>query len=42
MVTERLVLVAATLVLAAVGLLPVAAMLKETLIADGVDLRRAK
>ena len=33
--TERLVLVAATLVLAAVGLLPVAAMLKETLIADG-------
>ena len=35
MVTERLVLVAATLVLAAVGLLPVAAMLKETLIADG-------
>ena len=34
-VTERLVLVAATLVLAAVGLLPVAAMLKETLIADG-------
>ena len=35
MVTERLVLVAATLVLAAVGLRPVAAMLKETLIADG-------
>jgi iron(III) transport system permease protein len=34
-VTERLVLVAATLVLAAVGLLPVAAMLTETLIADG-------
>jgi iron(III) transport system permease protein len=34
-VTERLVLVAATLVLAAIGLLPVAAMLKETLIADG-------
>jgi iron(III) transport system permease protein len=34
-VTERLVLLAATLVLAAVGLLPVAAMLKETLIADG-------
>ena len=34
-VTERLVLVAATLLLAAVGLLPVAAMLKETLIADG-------
>jgi hypothetical protein len=34
-VTERLVLIAATLVLAAIGLLPVAAMLKETLIADG-------
>jgi iron(III) transport system permease protein len=34
-VTERLVLLAATLVLAAIGLLPVAAMLKETLIADG-------
>jgi iron(III) transport system permease protein len=34
-VTERLVLVAATLLLAAIGLLPVAAMLKETLIADG-------
>ena len=33
--TERLVLIAATLVLAAIGLLPVAAMLKETLIADG-------
>ncbi len=33
--TERLVLVAATLLLAAIGLLPVAAMLKETLIADG-------
>jgi iron(III) transport system permease protein len=34
-VTERLVLIAATLLLAAIGLLPVAAMLKETLIADG-------
>lgn len=33
--TERLVLIAATPVLAAIGLLPVAAMLKETLIADG-------
>jgi iron(III) transport system permease protein len=34
-VTERLFLVVATLVLVAIGLLPVAAMLKETLIADG-------
>ena len=33
--SERLVLVAATLLLASIGLLPVAAMLKETLIADG-------
>ena len=33
--TERLVLAAATLLLAGIGLLPVAAMLKETLIADG-------
>ena len=33
--TERLVLIAATLVLAAIGLLPVAAMLRETLIANG-------
>ena len=33
--TERLVLLAATLVLAAIGLLPVAAMLRETLIANG-------
>jgi iron(III) transport system permease protein len=34
-VTERLILILATLVLALIGLLPVAAMLKETLIADG-------
>ena len=33
--TEPLVLLAATLVLAAIGILPVAAMLKQTLIADG-------
>ena len=33
--TERLTLILATLVLALIGLLPVAAMLKETLIADG-------
>ncbi len=33
--SERLVLIAATLVLVAIGLLPVAAMLRETLIADG-------
>ena len=33
--TERLILILATLVLALIGLLPVAAMLKETLIADG-------
>ena len=33
--TERLILILATVVLALIGLLPVAAMLKETLIADG-------
>ena len=33
--TERLTLTLATLVLAVSGLLPVAAMLRETLIADG-------
>jgi hypothetical protein len=33
-VTERLILILATLVLALIGLPPVAAMLKETLIAD--------
>jgi ABC-type Fe3+ transport system permease subunit len=34
-VTERLTLILATLILAVIGLLPVAAMLGETLIADG-------
>ncbi len=33
--TERLILVLATLLLAVIGFLPIAAMLRETIIADG-------